>query len=54
MADTMAMLPTPPTKPITLSSELGFSGGEKKMNKKIVEKREKREEYAKPRTGRRG
>ena len=34
----MAMLPPPPTKPITLPSQRGFSEGGKK------------EEYAKPRT----
>ena len=34
----MAMLPTPPTKPITLPWQCGFSG------------RGKKEEYAKPRT----
>ena len=38
----MAMLPPPPTKPITLPWQRGFSGGEKE------------EEYAKPRTYGRG
>ena len=38
----MAMLPPPPTKPITLPCQRGFSGGGKK------------EEYAKPRTKGRG
>ena len=37
----MAMLPLPPTKPITLAKQCGFSGGEKKRNKKIVEKKRK-------------
>ena len=32
-ADTMAMLPPPPTKPITLPYQRGFSGGEKKIEK---------------------
>ena len=35
----MAILPPPPTKPITLPQQRGFSGGEKKMNKKIEEKK---------------
>ena len=38
----MAMLPPPPTKPITLPYQLGFSRGEKKMNKKNRGKEEKK------------
>ena len=49
----MAMLPPIPTKPITLPEQRGFSGGEKKEEKKNREKKEKiMEECSKPRTGR--
>ena len=41
-ADAMAMLPTPPTKPITLPWQCGFSGVGQK------------DDYAKPRTKGRG
>ena len=49
----MAMLPPPPTKPITLPCQRGFRGGGKKRKKKNRGKEEKeREEYGKPRTRR--
>ena len=49
----MAMLPPPPTKPITLPKQRGFSWGRKKRKTKNRGKEEKKlEEYAKPCTGR--
>ena len=45
------MLPPPPTKPITLPYSLVLAGEKKKIEKNR-KRREKREEYAKPRTRR--
>ena len=51
-ADTMAMLPPPPTKPITLPKQRGFTRGEKNKKKNSGQGDKKGEEYAKSRTRR--